>query len=184
MITVGSPRRLQVLVATLAGVVAIAGCGANSSSPSVSGGTTATGDASPIGLSKCMRAHGVPNFPDPTAGPGGEGFNGISTPIGGHTLTVDGITFSGPALQTAEKACQAYLPGGGGPPPPISPAQKAKALAFARCIREHGVPGFPDPVFPGHGGVKIRSGVGVNPNSPAFAQAANACGGAGRSIVP
>lgn len=184
MITGGDPKRLQVLLATLAGAVAIAGCGANSSSPSVSGGTTATGDASPIGLSKCMRANGVPNFPDPTAGPGGEGFNGIGVPVGGKSLTVDGITFSGPALQTAEKACKAYLPPGNGPPPPISPAQKAKALAFARCIREHGVPGFPDPVFSGDRRVEIPSPSDVNPNSPAFEQAMTACGGAGRSIAP
>jgi hypothetical protein len=70
--------------------LAIAACG--SSGPTPTGfGTTATGDASPFALSHCMRSHGVSNFPDPTAGPGGEGFNGVVSSPGSDTLTVDGI---------------------------------------------------------------------------------------------
>ena len=52
-----------------------------------------------------MRANGVSGFPDPTQGPGGGvGFNGLIESSGGG-LTVDGQTFSGPALQHGEKVC-------------------------------------------------------------------------------
>lgn len=56
--------------------LALAACG-GSGSPVAGAGTTATANASRFALSKCMRSHGVSNFPDPTAGPGGEGFNGL-----------------------------------------------------------------------------------------------------------
>jgi hypothetical protein len=141
-------------------------------------GTVATGNASPIAMSKCFRAHGVTNFPDPTQGPGGLGFNGVG--FGEAGLVVDGKTFDGTVVSAAMKACKQFLPGGGGPPPQLTPAQKNKVLAQAACMRTHGVPNFPDPNFSGGGvGVKIANGSGINPQSPAFQTAAKACGGVG-----
>jgi hypothetical protein len=166
-------RRVLAVLAGAGAVLAIAACGSSSSNPT--GATNPTGASSPIGLSKCMRAHGLSNFPDPTAGPGGEGFNGIGLSPDG-SLTVDGISFSGPALRSAEKACKQYLPGGGGPPPPLSASQKRGAIANAECMRKHGVPNFPDPIFPAGGGVEVHLGPGTDPGSPAFKQAAAACG--------
>ncbi len=100
------------------------------------------------------------------------------------SLTVDGISLGdGPAVKAAEKACKAYLPGGAGPPPPISAAQRKAMLANAQCMREHGVPNFPDPTFPGQGGVAIGLGKGVNPASPVFQAAAKSCGGPGGRIA-
>jgi hypothetical protein len=157
--------------------LAIAACGSSGPGPTGSS-TVATGNSSPIGLSRCMRAHGLPNFPDPTAGPGGEGFNGLFVSIDG-SMTVDGVSFSGPALKSAEKACKAFLPGGGGPPPAIPESRKLAAIAHARCMRAHGVPKFPDPTFPAGGGIEIQIGPGVDPQSPAFKQARVACGGMG-----
>lgn len=170
---------LSIAVAALVGAVALAACGGSGSGsgPSAVGATTATGDASPIALSRCMRTHGLANFPDPTMGPGGEGFNGvIRSPDGG--LTVDNIPFSGPALQTAEKACKQYLQPSG-PPPKVTASQKRAALAQAECMRTHGVPSFPDPTFPSGGGRQINFGPGVNPQSPSFKHAAAACGRGG-----
>ena len=164
-----------ILLAAVIGAVGIAACGGSGSTPTGQG-TTATGDSSPFALSKCMRTHGVSNFPDPSAGPGGEGFHGVNSTPGSDALTVDGITFSGPAFQAAEKACKKLLPGGGGPPPPVSAAQRQAAIANARCMRRHGVPNFPDPTFPAGGGIAIRIGAGVNPQSPAFTHAQAACG--------
>lgn len=130
-----------------------------------------------------MRANGLSNFPDPSAGPGGGvGFNGIIVSPGSRTLTVDGVSFSGPALQTAQTACKVYLPPGG-PPPQPSAGQKAAALAFARCMRGHGVPSFPDPTFNAGAGTGPPKQVALpDSQSPAFKQAANACG-AGRAIA-
>jgi hypothetical protein len=179
------PRRtplstyLARVVVVLAAALALAACGASSSSLSGGTGTVATGNASPIAMSKCFRAHGLTNFPDPNAGPGGEGFNGVGISNNG-TLVVDGITFSGPVAKAAMVACKRFLPGGGGPPPQLSAAQKKKILAQAECMRTHGVPNFPDPNFSGGGvGIKIANGSAINPQSPAFQAAAKACGGVG-----
>lgn len=64
----------------------------------------------------------------------------------------------------------------------MSPEQeeefKEDALAFAACMREHGVD-MPDPQFDGEGKVKMRIGgpgsSGPSPESPAFQQAQEAC---------
>ncbi|MEO6858719.1 MAG: hypothetical protein ABI323_09045 [Solirubrobacteraceae bacterium] len=156
--------------------MAIAACGGSGSGPSAGGATTATGNNSPVAVSKCMRANGLTNFPDPRMGSGGLGFPGGLFMSSDGTLTVDGASFGGPALKTAEKACKKFLPSGGGPPPPISASQKRAALANADCMRKHGVPDFPDPTFPAGGGVAINGGSQVNPQSPAFQQAAKVCG--------
>lgn len=174
-----SPRRsLAVALAACGLALALGACGGSGSGSGLTGaGTTEspTARSSPVGLSRCMRSHGVLKFPDPTQGPGGVGFNGGLGVSNNGSMIVDGITFTGPALQAAEKACKHYLPGGGGPPPPVSAAQKRAALANAECMRKHGVPNFPDPVFPAGGGIGIRIGPQVDPESPAFKQAVLAC---------
>lgn len=55
-----------------------------------------------VALAKCMRKHGLPNFPDPT--PGG-GLQLKSTP---------GLNPSSPQFQAAAKACGSTGPGGKG----------------------------------------------------------------------
>jgi hypothetical protein len=56
-------------------------------------------------LSECMRAHGEPNFPDPTT-------NGL------HIGPNSGIDPSSSQFQTARKDCKRYSPLGSPPPPP------------------------------------------------------------------
>jgi hypothetical protein len=76
----------------------IAACG--NSDPGVTGGaSTGPGSSNPAApaASECMRAHGVPNFPDPTQTPGGAGLSVTKTP-GNSTMTVAGIPFSGPGV--------------------------------------------------------------------------------------
>jgi hypothetical protein len=133
-----------------------------------------------LAFSQCMRAHGVPDFPDPQQGNGGV----VSQVIGnGGSLDPASAQF-----QTAQNACKKYLPtnvgGGNGP----SAADRRALLAFAACMRTHGVPDFPDPNFSsGGGGVVIGSGPGspgsgsgnppadVRPDSPQFQAAMAAC---------
>jgi hypothetical protein len=172
-----SRHGLSLALAAVGTELTIAACGNSSPAPVGGVDTVATGNSSPIALSKCMRAHGVPNFPDPTQGPGGDEGLSISETPGSSALTVDGVTFSGPAFQAAEKGCRRFLPGEGGPRPGISESQKRAAIAHARCMRAHGVPNFPDPEFPGNGGIVIAPGPGVNAQSPAFERARAACGG-------
>jgi hypothetical protein len=56
-----------------------------------------------------------------------------------------------------------------------TPESQRQLLAFAKCLRSHGVPKFPDPIF--HPDGRVETGVPQNPNSPSFVAAANACRG-------
>ncbi len=155
---------LSVALAAVLCVVAIAACGGSSSK--------LTASSNPhLALSECMRAHGVPNFPDPVNGPGGEGMPVNEVP--GGRLTINGIPFSGPAFQAASTACK--LLGGGAGRPGVSEATKVQQLTFAQCMRKHGVPNFPDPEFPSTGGIERPAVPGLNPGSPALRNAAATC---------
>jgi len=130
-----------------------------------------------IAYSKCMRANGVTDFPDPT----GPGIN-----IGGT-----GINPRSPAFQTAQKACSKLLPGGGPQSHPASEEEIRTATATAKCMRRHGVSGFPDPIvsqespsslnpanyssISAGGGIIIAIPKSIDPVSPAFEKAARAC---------
>src|SRR5580704_8511409 len=108
-------RQLAAALGAGACAAALVACGSSSpSSISAGTGTNATGYASPVNMSRCMRANGLKNFPDPTQGSGGLGFNGIIRLPDG--LQVDGITFDGPAAQKALKACSPYFQAKGPPP--------------------------------------------------------------------
>ena len=176
-------RAASATAAMLAAAVALAACG-GSSPTSRSKQAAVKGGGNGLKLAKCMRTHGVPDFPDPSSNGGGG--NSIQQSSNGSTssITVDGhqLNVSAPAFQNAMQTCQKLQPQG----PPISGAQLAKlqkgALKMAECMRSHGVPNFPDPKVstgPGGRGVGIRIGAkgaggagGINPQAPAF-QAAN-----------
>jgi hypothetical protein len=140
----------------------VAACGGKSShGPGVAslGGTTTTapsGLARALDYSQCMRTHGVTNFPDPrTAGPGAK----------------DAVDSNSPAFHAAETACQQYRE----PERTTTPAQRAQLeadlLAFARCMRSHGVSNFPDPnPDPNSQGDFNFAGTGINQDSPTAAQ--------------
>jgi hypothetical protein len=121
-----------------------------------------------------MRAHGVPNFPDPTVGPGGQGLSVTGTP-GSSIISINGINFSGPAFEHAKRACN-FGPAQGGPVS-IPESQRERMLAIARCLRTHGVPNFADPNFndihPATAGSKEASQL-PGP-SPALQQATKIC---------
>jgi len=129
-----------------------------------------------------MRSHGVPNFPDPSAGGGG-----IQIPSG------SGIDPRSPAFQSAQNACSKLMPGGGPGRGSASGSRKAEMVQLAKCMRKHGLSTFPDPTAtppsPGAGlGIAFGSPgsfIAVPQSmmqSPAFNQAAAACNfpGAGR----
>jgi hypothetical protein len=80
--------------------------------------------------SECMRANGVVDFPDPNA----EG----DFPYGG-------VSVSKTTWVSAVDACKALEPSGWPTEAQRTPEQQAAALEFAQCVRDHGVPDFPDP---------------------------------------
>jgi hypothetical protein len=63
--------------------------------------------AGALAFSKCMRAHGVTNFPDPTVGAGGIG---IKIQAGSKS----GLEPNNPTFRAAQQACQGHLAFGKG----------------------------------------------------------------------
>jgi hypothetical protein len=166
-----APRHAAIALAALACGLAVAACG-SSAKPKAS---AATGDPA-LRFAQCMRAHGVPNFPDPTPG-------------GGIQITPSsGVKPFSPAFRSAQASCHDLLPGGGPGAGHPSAQAKAQMLAISECMRRHGISEFPDPTLSaptspaGYSAVLGRDGVflaipnTINPRSPAFKQAAAACG--------
>jgi hypothetical protein len=110
-----------------------------------------------LAFARCMRAHGVPDFPDPNSN--GSGF--------------DGVPPASSQMTAADHACHHLLSAGG---PHLSPAQWQHHLGqlvnYARCMRAHGVPNFPDP-HTDNGGVTF--GGDIARNSPQYQSANRAC---------
>jgi hypothetical protein len=60
-------------------------------------------------------------------------------------------------------------------------SRESSALAYTHCMRTHGEPNMPEPSFRGgHISISISAGSGVDPASPQFKAANNAC----RRLVP
>lgn len=185
------PRACALALTALLCCMLVVACGAASHSTSgVGGGASApaeTGESSGAGtppsaaqlhqqglaFARCMRSHGVPNFPDPNAG---------------GNFYVGGVNRASPAFRAAQASCRKLMPGGG---PPSQTHPSAQTLArfrrIAACMRRHGVPDFPDPrtsaphLGPGIGEISdIEEVIFVFPSTidqqaPAFTQAAAAC---------
>lgn len=105
------------------------GSGASSGSASNGGNTQATKREKAVKFAECVRAQGVPHFPDPDA-------------TGNFNFAVD---VSAATFTSAVNACKALQPPGT-LSAHRSPKQQSAALRFAQCVRANGVPDFPDPV--------------------------------------
>jgi hypothetical protein len=112
--------------------------------PSPGGGSSSARSA--VGYSACMRAHGVPNYPDPDR-------SGRLPKTSADQLGVGGSQY-----QSAQRACRDLLPTGGSfeqdfqqcvaaanCPPALVQQALTVQREFARCMRDHGVPKWPDP---------------------------------------
>lgn len=145
--------------------------GSSPASGSASGGSKR---ASALAYSQCMRAHGIPDYPDPNAD--GE----IQINIGPGS----DMDQNNPRFQAAETACKPLLPHQGQPPKGL----KAANLKYAKCMREHGIKDFPDPKPDGSLQIQSKPGSDLDPNNPLYKKANDACksflpgGGAGGSL--
>jgi hypothetical protein len=104
------PSRARQPTATIAiaGLVMLAACGVIPSSIGLGGVTYAAGptssqaaSAGPLAYARCMRAHGVPNFPNPNS-------NGYFP-----KARVYRIAARNPHYHAAYRACRHLLPNGG-----------------------------------------------------------------------
>lgn len=116
--------------------------------------------AQALTYSKCMRNHGVSNFPDP-----------VRTPSGGYGYVTKGIDPKSPIFQDALLACKNLPSPWNSNGQQLTHAEQKRWLKWARCIRTHGVPAFPDPTFSG----REVSEPGIELNSPQLQSAMNAC---------
>lgn len=163
-------RSLSSSVTAITCAVALAACGA---SYEASSGTGSGAGSPALKFADCIRARGVPSFPDPTAG--GGGFN-----LG------PGIHPQSPAFKTARQACAKLTPRGRSGGVQATESQFLAALRFAKCMRGHGFPRFPDPtrfdsppgpiLILGHN-LFFRVSPSFDPTSPPVKGAVAACGG-------
>ena len=135
-------RKQRPLVALgLAGLIGLisAGCGSKASSESGTVSSTGTTSSSAttklsaqekaVKFAECMRANGVPHFPDPDA-KGDFNF---------------GVDVTREVWLKAVDACKSLKPPGA-LSAKRTPKEQSASLRFAQCVRDHGVKDFPDPV--------------------------------------
>ena len=163
------PRRARaaaVITVMAAAAVLAAACGGSPSSTGSGGSPTAGGSAnSPSGVaySRCVRAHGVPNFPDP-------GSNGqISKPAVVRALR----EVSDSRARAATYACARLNPGRAAPV--LTAQEQQDYLRAAACMRSHGFTSFPDPTFPGGHASLPRIPSNIDTKSRQFIAAGQTC---------
>jgi hypothetical protein len=169
--------RAALLALALAAVAALgllaSACGGSSSEGVAQVDTTTTttdgsasspdsSSADPATYSACMRSHGVPKFPDPDsdgrlrlrAGPG------------------TGIDPQSAQFEAAAEACRELAPPEEAPSPAQQAEEREQFLEFSACMRENGLPEFPDP---DSSGITLGRNSGLDPDSPQFKRAEQAC---------
>ncbi|MBL8592050.1 MAG: hypothetical protein JNK01_05145 [Devosia sp.] len=116
----------------------------------------ADNDDAALAYAQCMRDNGYAEFPDPTPG---EGMRFLITPG------------SAARFEKASTACRELAPEGlrdeG-----VTPEQLEGLLKLAQCVRDNGVPSFPDPSADGRFDV---SKVAAGPDDPKLQAAMGAC---------
>jgi hypothetical protein len=144
-------------------VVLAAGCGSGAKTPGGAAAGSSGLAAKFEAFAKCMRSHGIMDFPDPTTGPDG----GVGIILkGGRGSDLDP---NNPRFNAAQQACQSLAPAAH-PAQGQSPQKIAAEVKWARCMRSHGLPSFPDPN--GQGAFDSSK---FDESSPAFQSASKAC---------
>lgn len=177
------PRRTGAVLLAVVATAAFGACGSGSSAARgrSSGDRVAidgTGSGTAVrsqatAYARCMRDHGI-DFPDPT-------FDGEGRPRFPSSGAVASGAAAGGRVDAAREACESTWPGMEGRYP-RSPEELARLrtalLAFASCMRDHGV-GFPDPTFDRDGRPQLQRDAAASDHSPgddpAFVAAARAC---------
>jgi len=145
--------------ASAAAIVAAAFClWACGGSPSGSSHASGSANSQLLAFSRCVRSHGVPNFPDPDS-------TGAIPKVTAQQLGVGDSE-----LQAAQSACAHLLQ----PTQAQVQQEMSGMLDFARCMRSHGVPNWPDPTLDSSYG-PIFNIPGIDPLSSQVSNASDAC---------
>jgi hypothetical protein len=142
-----------------------AACGGSPSSTGSGDSPNAGGSANSQALaySRCVRSHGVPDFPDPDS-------NG-QIPKEAVIRALSRLSDS--RAMAATNACASLNPAGQGGPT-LTAHEQQYYLKAAACMRSHGITNFPDPTFPG-GRVSLSIPSSIDTKSRQFTQAARTC---------
>jgi hypothetical protein len=118
-----------------------------------------------------MRQHGVTGFPDPH----------VTSTTGSGSVRISQMAPSSavasPAFKSAAKACQGILRTAQNAGPSPGQPNKQDLLAFAHCLRSHGISDFPDPNAQGRLTGQMIAAAGVDFHSRTFETAGDACVG-------
>jgi hypothetical protein len=107
-----------------------------------------------------MRAHGLPNFPDPNAN-------------GQEPSSEKTVITSNPRFPAAYGACRYIIRSDQAA---LQQADQREYVSFAGCMRTHGVPDFPDPVTQSNGDPIFNlSPAGIDVQAPQVRSAAATC---------
>lgn len=139
----------------------LAGCGSHRGTSGAAGGSVNQRAALVLGsLARCVRAHGLPDFPDPQVGNDG----------------VPRFPDSAPRVPVAtQQACRtiaAQIPPQYTSTSAVSPADYQRLLRLSRCIRSHGIADWPDPNALGEFPIDLRIQQG---GKASFMPAVRAC---------
>jgi hypothetical protein len=170
MMTPPAARAPAVMIAAVGLVLLAAACGSPSSTGS-GGSANAGGSANSqvgIGYAGCMRSHGVPRYPDPSSG--------NELPSGLPKVSLEQLGVSSARYQAAQGACAHLLANGGQLTQSRSQQDLNAMRRFARCMRSHGVPTWPDPTNGSAGwGFDLVNARGFDPNSQQIEQKMDVC---------
>jgi hypothetical protein len=145
------------------GVASLGGAGSATGTTTANAGEDVDPAQAALAYGRCMRQRGI-NIPDPRVDADG----GLDMEL------PRGVNRDDPKFKAADQACGRYLPPR--EQAPISAQQRQQALAFARCMRQHGI-NMPDPQITAEG-VLLDEQLprGVRKDDPRFKAAERACG--------
>jgi hypothetical protein len=167
-----SARAAAAIIAAAVFALLAAACSGSPSSTGSGGSTDAGGSANPqkaLAYSRCMRSHGVPKYPDPDSS------NALANGL--PKVSVHQLGVSSARYQAAQNDCAHLLPNGGQMTQTQSQKDLNAMLRYARCMRSHGVPNWPDPTYDSTAGwgFNLVHVHGFDPNSPQIDNKMNEC---------
>jgi hypothetical protein len=127
----------------------------------------ASGKGSGLKYAQCMRENGIEEFPDPS----GDGKLTLRSKPGSK------MDPNSPAWKKAQEACKSLRPE---PSEGQKQQMKAQGLKYSQCMRENGIKEFPDPNPDGGMLLRMKKGTDLDPESPKFKKAQEAC----KSLMP
>lgn len=148
LVTFSGMRMLAAAVLALA----LAACGSETQQPQTPAPSVDSNHEMGLKYAQCMREHGV-NVPDPEPG---------KAPM----VRITGGNTTQSTVEAAQKACQQFRPGGG-TGQQADPKRLEAIQKFAQCMRDNGVPDFPDP---DNGMIRMTGKVTEDPDFPAAQQ--------------